>query len=104
LGLPVRIESVVDDTLTWAFSAAISPVDVAACHQEAANWFRLRCVWVIVYGVITEEVRMAKPNYQFEKRQRELEKERKKEAKAKKKSPPPQPAPLTEGNVVPEQK
>lgn len=32
---------------------------------------------------------MAKPNYQFEKRQRELEKKRKKEAKALKKAAPP---------------
>jgi hypothetical protein len=31
---------------------------------------------------------VAKPNYQFEKRQRELEKKKKKEAKANKKAPP----------------
>ena len=62
------------------------------------------CVWGIVYGVTTDEVSMAKPNYQFEKRQRELEKERKKEAKAKKKSPPAQPMPNTADVVVPEKK
>ena len=61
-------------------------------------------LWVIVYAVTTGEVSMAKPNYQFEKRQRELEKERKKEAKAKKKAPPAPPAPVAEGGVVPEQK
>ena len=61
-------------------------------------------VWGIVDGVTTEEVRMAKPNYQFEKRQRELEKERKKEAKAKKKSPPAPPAPINESTVVPPEK
>lgn len=34
---------------------------------------------------------MAKPNYQFEKRQRELEKKRKKAEKAQRKSAPPEP-------------
>jgi hypothetical protein len=43
-------------------------------------------VWcaVIPHG----KPQMAKPNYQFEKRQRELQKKRKKEAKARKKAPP----------------
>ena len=36
---------------------------------------------------------MAKPNYQFEKRQRELEKKRKKAEKAEKKSSPQRPEP-----------
>ena len=41
-----------------------------------------------------QETPLAKPNYQFEKRQRELEKKRKKEEKAMKKSAPPaHPAP-----------
>lgn len=41
---------------------------------------------------------MAKPNYQFEKRQRELAKKRKKEEKAlRKSSPAPSPAPDAEG-------
>lgn len=35
---------------------------------------------------------MAKPNYQFEKRQRELQKKRKKEEKALKKAAPQPPA------------
>lgn len=61
-------------------------------------------VWVIVYGVTTREANMAKPNYQFEKRQRELEKERKKQAKALKKAPPAQPAPVSPGTVVPPEK
>ena len=38
---------------------------------------------------------MAKPNYQFEKRQRELEKKRKKAEKAEKKSVPQRPEPET---------
>jgi hypothetical protein len=36
---------------------------------------------------------MAKPNYQFEKRQRELAKKRKKDEKAQRKVVPQQPAP-----------
>ena len=42
------------------------------------------CVPLSPYG--TRHV--AKPNYQFEKRQRELQKKRKKEAKSNRKSPP----------------
>lgn len=61
-------------------------------------------VWVIVYGVTKREAKMAKPNYQFEKRQRELEKERKKQAKAMKKAPPEQPVPVNPGTVVPPEK
>ena len=42
---------------------------------------------------VQPECTMAKPNYQFEKRQRELEKKRKKEEKAARKtSQPPPPA------------
>jgi hypothetical protein len=36
---------------------------------------------------------MAKPNYQFEKRQRELEKKKKKAEKASRKAPPPAASP-----------
>lgn len=39
---------------------------------------------------------MAKPNYQFEKRQRELEKKRKKEEKASKKAAQTVPAPAVQ--------
>lgn len=42
-----------------------------------------------------EEIYVAKPNYQFEKRQRELEKKRKKAEKADKKSSPQRPEPDT---------
>jgi hypothetical protein len=45
-------------------------------------------VWTSV-----EEIHVAKPNYQFEKRQRELEKKRKKAEKAEKKSSPQRPEP-----------
>jgi hypothetical protein len=40
---------------------------------------------------------MAKPNYQFEKRQRELQKKRKKEPKARKKAPPSEDHDATSG-------
>jgi hypothetical protein len=45
--------------------------------------------------VQSEEIHVAKPNYQFEKRQRELEKKRKKAEKAEKKSVPQRAEPET---------
>ncbi len=42
---------------------------------------------------------MAKPNYQFEKRQREMEKKKKKAEKAFKKTLGPDDAPATEGEA-----
>ncbi|HRH16525.1 MAG TPA: hypothetical protein PKV17_01525 [Aquabacterium sp.] len=42
---------------------------------------------------------MAKPNYQFEKRQREMEKKKKKAEKAFKKTLGPDDAPSTEGDA-----
>ncbi len=42
---------------------------------------------------------MAKPNYQFEKRQREMEKKKKKAEKAFKKSLGPEDAPAAEGDA-----
>lgn len=42
---------------------------------------------------------MAKPNYQFEKRQREMEKKKKKAEKAFKKTLGPDDAPATEGDA-----
>ena len=44
---------------------------------------------------------MAKPNYQFEKRQRELEKKRKKQEKAQRKTTPSEPQPPA--NVQPQE-
>ena len=44
---------------------------------------------------------MAKPNYQFEKRQRELEKKRKKAEKAERKSAPPPPEPQSGNEAEP---
>jgi hypothetical protein len=43
---------------------------------------------------------VAKPNYQFEKRQRELEKKRKKAEKERKKSSDTEPAPDAEAPVT----
>lgn len=46
---------------------------------------------------------MAKPNYQFEKRQRELAKKKKKEEKAQRKATTPNaPTPPTEGSGEPQ--
>jgi len=44
---------------------------------------------------------LAKPNYQFEKRQRELEKKRKKAEKAERKSAPPRPEPQSGSEAEP---
>jgi hypothetical protein len=46
---------------------------------------------------------MAKPNYEYEKRQRELAKKRKKAEKAERKAAPPQPV-VQEGAVPPAEK
>jgi hypothetical protein len=45
---------------------------------------------------------MAKPNYQFEKRQRELAKKQKKEDKAQRKSSPPSPSDARSEDAPPE--
>jgi hypothetical protein len=53
----------------------------------------------IVQVIIIKRTDVAKPNYQYEKRQRELEKKKKKAEKAHKKSGPGDAAPMDEGET-----
>jgi hypothetical protein len=53
--------------------------------MNTPNLVRLAGSRIVLASLMTEAP-VAKPNYQFEKRQRELEKKKKKEAKANKKS------------------
>jgi uncharacterized Zn finger protein (UPF0148 family) len=57
--------------------------------------------WVIVCPICNERKHVAKPNYQYEKRQRELEKKKKKAEKALRKTSPGEDSPVQDDNANP---